>query len=175
MRPRLLAALLAISTAAASSAWAGGITLPLNHTVRLPVTGPAASVVVGNPNIADVSVVDSHTVFAVARGYGSTDVTVIDALGRTVFSSQIDVAAPAQGRVALYRGAQRSDLSCDPGCSTNGTAVASPYQGSAPSASSGGSSVGASSALAAGLVAGALMGAARPPFAGGGSGGGGPR
>lgn len=124
MRPSAIASIVCALAAAATAATAGTVTVPINHTVRLSVAGPAASVVVGNPAVADVTVVDSRTVFVSGRGLGSSDVTVLDSLGRTLFSSDIQVAGPSHGQVAVYRGGVRSDLSCDPGCSPNGTGAA---------------------------------------------------
>ena len=180
MRRRALA-LLACSLAAASTATAGVVAVPINHTVRLAVAGSAASVVVGNPAVADVTVVDSRTVFVSGRGYGSTDVTVLDSLGRTLYSSEIEVAAPSRGRVAVYRGGARSDLTCDPGCGPNGTAAAG-----AAAPTMGGSSGSAAATSAAALpsaipnaipnaIANSAGSAPRPPFAAGGSGNGGPK
>ena len=50
-------------------AFAGVLPVPLDHTVKLNISGAAASVVVGNPAVADVHVVDSHTVFVAGRGF----------------------------------------------------------------------------------------------------------
>jgi hypothetical protein len=165
---RLRAILPVISAlAVAAPALAGVVTVPIDHTQRLAVNGPAASVVVGNPAVADVTVVDSRTVFVSGRGYGSTDVVVLDALGRTIFSSDILVSAPTQGRVAVYRGAVRSDLACDPGCAPNGRASAG-----AAAPTFGGSSGAATTAMAAArtagtLPAGGVANALRPAFSSG--------
>ena len=157
MRQRALLALML--TALATPAAAGVVTVAIDHSQRLAVRGPAASVVVGNPAVADVTVVDSHTVFVSGRGYGSTDVTILDSLGRTIFSSDILVSAPTQGRVSVYRGPTRSDLACDPGCAPNGRASA----GAAAPTFGGGS--GKSSAVTAAQGAAAMPITARPPFA----------
>lgn len=118
MRASLLAALLAAGLAGAASA--EPISVPLDHSVRVGLSGSASSVIVGNPGIADVNVVDSRTLFILGKGYGSTDLVVVDALGRTIYNAEIAVGAAPHGHVAVYRGgdksAERTDMACDPRC-----------------------------------------------------------
>jgi Flp pilus assembly secretin CpaC len=107
---------LAFALVFAGVARASTLTVPLDHAERLSIRGTAANVVVGNPHVADVTVVDSHTVYVLGRSYGSTGVNITDALGRTVFSGDVTVARPA-AMVSVYRGVARSDLTCAGGCS----------------------------------------------------------
>lgn len=120
MRPSRLLPLAGLVALAATTAQAAPpLSLELNHSARLHLSGPAGSVVVGSPTLVDVSVVDSRTVFVSGKAPGSTDVTVIDPLGRTVYSGEVVVGA---GRsVSVFRGAARSSLACSPTCS-DGTA-----------------------------------------------------
>ena len=90
--------------------------MPLDHSTRLKVAGAAQSVVVGNPTVADVTVVDSHTLFVSGRGYGVTDVVVLDASGRTLYSTEVVVGVAHTGRVSVFRGAERTDMACSPNC-----------------------------------------------------------
>ena len=100
--------------AGASAAHASSLSLMLNHSARLPTTGPASSVVVGSPSVVDVSVVDSRTVFVSGKTQGSTAVTVIDPLGRVVYHGDIVVGeAPT---VRVFRGSTRVDENCTPYC-----------------------------------------------------------
>lgn len=119
MRAKILTLL--ISAGMAGAATAAPLSVPLDHSVRLGLAGHAASVVVGNSAIADVTVVDSRTLFISGKSQGSTDVAVVDELGRTIYSADVVVGAPARGRVAVFRGGGvtgngRSDLSCEPRC-----------------------------------------------------------
>lgn len=134
------AAVFSASFAAAGAAAAAALTVPLDQSIRLNVAGSAASVLVGNPEVADVTVVDSHTLFVSGRGYGATDITVLDRDGRTLYSGDLVVGAADTGRVTVYRGPARTDLACAPGCqvsirsgSTGGGSGGSPG-GAAPAA-----------------------------------------
>jgi hypothetical protein len=110
----LLAALIA-----AAPAFAETLVVPIDHSARIAVQGSAASVVIGNPAVADVTVVDSHTLFVSGRGYGQTDVVVLDHSGRTIYSGEVIVAAAGSGRVSVYRGGDRTDMACAPTCSVS--------------------------------------------------------
>ncbi len=113
---RLVAALSGLAAFAAGPALADALTVPIDHSVRLSVAGAASSVLVGNPAVADVTVVDSHTVFVLGRGYGQTDVVILDRAGQTIYSGEVTVAAVGGNRVSVYRGSGRTDMACAPGC-----------------------------------------------------------
>ena len=124
--------------AIAGSAHAANLRLALNHSTRLPLAGPAASVVIGNPGLVDVSVVDSRTVFVSAKAPGATDVTVIDPLGRIVYRGDIVVASGAA--VSIFSGAKQEVATCSPFCRTvaEGDASATMATGAPPTGAMGG-------------------------------------
>jgi Flp pilus assembly secretin CpaC len=102
--------------AGAQTVRAETLVVSLDHSTRLKIAGAAQSVVVGNPTVADVTVVDSHTLFVSGRGYGVTDVVVLDASGRTLYSTEVVVGVAHTGRVSVFRGAERTDMACSPNC-----------------------------------------------------------
>jgi hypothetical protein len=154
-------AMLLVSLAA--SAAAEPLTVAIDHSARLNVQGAAASVVIGNPQVADVTVVDSHTVFVSGRGYGETDVVVLDGAGRTLYAGEIMVGTPGGGRVSIYRGAERTDMACAPACEvsfrspTKGGGSGSAGGASAPGG--GGSSAPSMASMLAGAAGGVTAGA----------------
>ena len=93
-----------------------GLTVELDHSARIQLAGSASSVIVGNPRIADVTVVNDRTLFVSGRGHGVTDVIVVDALGRTIYNGQISVIAPRDGQVRVWRGTQATEMACGAGC-----------------------------------------------------------
>ncbi|WP_313002303.1 pilus assembly protein N-terminal domain-containing protein [Brevundimonas sp.] len=115
-RLALGAALLALSVSAAH-----GQSRPLNveidHATRVQLRAPAGSVIVANPRIADVTVVDANTLFITGKGYGVTEVIAVDALGRPLFQSQVVVSAGSAGSVRVWRGAQATEMACGSSCS----------------------------------------------------------
>jgi Flp pilus assembly secretin CpaC len=91
------------------------VIVPLNHATRVNLRGVAASVVVGNPSIASVTVVDTHTVYIMGRGPGSTNVAILDRSGRTLFTDDVTVTASG-AHLSLFRGEKRVQVSCSYGC-----------------------------------------------------------
>lgn len=109
------AALLALPTVAAAQS--RPLNVDIDQSTRVQLRAPAGSVIVGNPLIADVTVVDANTLFITGKGYGVTEVVAVDVLGRTVFQSQVVVTAGDSGRVRVWRGAQATEMACASTCS----------------------------------------------------------
>jgi|GEM_PF-936574 len=101
--------------AAASAARAAPVNLPLGQAVRVNVAGAATAVVVGNPQIADVTVIDSRTLFITGRSYGGTNIIALDRYGQTVFAGDVVVVSQPSG-VQVYRGSTRTEMACAPSC-----------------------------------------------------------
>jgi hypothetical protein len=104
----------ALLAATATAAHAATFEVLVDHSARLPVTG-AASVIVSNPKVADVTVVDTRTVYVSGHAAGSTNIVVLDRLGRPVFSSDIAVVRPGSP-VAVFHGLKRTDFTCGENC-----------------------------------------------------------
>ena len=99
-------------------AQSGRISVEIDQAQRVQLRGPAGSVIVGNPAIADVTVVDANTLYITGKGYGVTEVVAVDQIGRTVFQSQVVVTAgEGAGRVRVWRGAQSTEMACAASCS----------------------------------------------------------
>lgn len=137
-----LSAILAFATALAAPAAAMAQSAPLNveidQAMRIPLRGAAGSVIVGNPLIADVTVVDSNTLYITGKGYGITEIVAVDAIGRTVFQRQVVVTdGSGSGRVRVWRGGQATEMACGTSCSPTlrgPTGNASPAGSAAPTA-----------------------------------------
>ena len=118
---RLAALAIAGSTllaAAAAGAQSARMNVEIDQAQRVQLRGAAGSVIVGNPQIADVTVVDANTLYITGKGYGVTEVVAVDAIGRTVFQSQVVVTgATGAGSVRIWRGAQATEMACASSCS----------------------------------------------------------
>lgn len=106
--------------AIAGVAQAQSLSLPIDQAERIALRGAARDVIIGNPAIADVTVVDERNLVITGKGYGSTNLIVLDAAGRTLVNRQILVIAD-EGRVSFYRGSAISSYSCSPRCERTGT------------------------------------------------------
>jgi Flp pilus assembly secretin CpaC len=85
----------------------------------LRIAGPAATIIIGNPAIADATMHNSSTLVITGRTSGSTNLIVLDVAGETVAEHLISVEGPVAHTVSLFRGAQRFSLSCAPTCQPN--------------------------------------------------------
>ncbi len=115
--PPLFAALALLAVPAAAAAQSQPLNVDIDQSTRVQLRAPAGSVIVGNPLIADVTVVDANTLFITGKGYGVTEIVAVDVLGRTVFQSQVVVTAGDSGRVRVWRGAQPTEMACAATCS----------------------------------------------------------
>jgi len=120
-------AVLALPTSA--GAQSARLSVEVDQAARVQLRGPAGSVIVGNPLIADVTVVDSNTLYITGKGYGVTEIVAVDSIGRTVFQSEVVVTAGSgAGRVRVWRGGQATEMACAASCSPSlrGTSGSAP-------------------------------------------------
>ena len=125
----ILASAAVLFSPAIGTAQSGSMNVEIDQAQRVQLRGPAGSVIVGNPEIADVTVVDANTLYITGKGYGVTEIVAVDTIGRTVFQSQIVVTAGSgSGRVRIWRGAQATEMACAASCSPSlrGTSGAAP-------------------------------------------------
>ncbi len=90
---RLLAgAVLALSATTAFAA-DDAMTVHFKQSRRVQLSGQAANVVIGDPAVADVAMLDSHSVLVLGKGFGTTDILVLDRSGRPVLGPWTPPAA----------------------------------------------------------------------------------
>ncbi|MCP4614999.1 MAG: pilus assembly protein CpaC [Bradyrhizobium sp.] len=82
--------------------------------VKLP--GKVATIVVGNPLIADVTLQAGGIIVVTGKGYGATNFIALDRAGEVLVDRVIQVEGPSEQLVTVYRGVQRESYSCMPIC-----------------------------------------------------------
>jgi Flp pilus assembly secretin CpaC len=82
--------------------------------VRLP--GRVATIVVGNPLIADVTLQTGGVMVVTGKGYGATNFIAMDRSGEILVDRIIQVEGPTDQLVTVYRGVERESYSCMPIC-----------------------------------------------------------
>jgi len=117
-KPIYCAALSLFTLTMGTSVFAQDYKVELNKTQVLHLPGPASAVVIGNPEVADVSVHSQNTIFLVGRSYGETNLTVLDTHGQVILNSNVTVGQTlAADGVRLYKmGEGRQTYSCAPQC-----------------------------------------------------------
>jgi Flp pilus assembly secretin CpaC len=82
--------------------------------VKLP--GRVATIVVGNPLIADVTLQSGGIIVVTGKGYGATNFIAMDRAGEILVDRVIQVEGPTDQVVTVYRGVDRESYSCMPIC-----------------------------------------------------------
>ena len=106
------AAVLAFSLAAS----AAGIDVIINQAKIVKIARAADTIVVGNPLIADASVQDATTIVLTGKGFGVTNLVILDADGTPIVDEQVTVSRQTTSSVRIYRRAGVQTLSCTPYC-----------------------------------------------------------
>ncbi len=115
MRRTLLAATI-LALIASPALAAGTLTVPLDRSQRVSLNGSAANVFIGNASIADVAIINRNTLVVTGKGYGLTNIMVLNTAGQTIFDREVQVSPGNGGQVTLYRAGSPSNYSCSPTC-----------------------------------------------------------
>ena len=114
---RLLVLLTAAATLASGGmARAQGMPVRIDEATRVALSAPARDVFIGNPSVADVTVIDGRNLLVMGKAYGVTNIVVLDARGRTILDRQIVVSASDDGRISFFRGPDVYNYACSPRC-----------------------------------------------------------
>ena len=109
----------AIASAAAPAFAESGIEVTMNQAKIIKLSRAADTIIVGNPDIADASVQDASTVVLTGKGFGVTNLVVLDEAGAPIIDEQISVSRSTAETVRIYRRATVQTLSCTPYCESS--------------------------------------------------------
>jgi len=121
-RHRWLVSVLAwtlFSAAAISATPTQAETLTVNvdeaRVMKLPER--VATIVIGNPLIADAAMQSGGVLVVTGKGFGATNLLALDRSGRVVMDKTIQVLGPGSSDlVVVYKGIERESYSCAPDC-----------------------------------------------------------
>ena len=82
--------------------------------IRIP--DRVATIIVGNPLIADITLQTGGILVVTGKGYGATNFVAMDRAGEVLVDRVILVEGPADPIVTVYRGVERESYSCMPIC-----------------------------------------------------------
>jgi Pilus formation protein N terminal region len=102
--------------AAALPAAAADINVVLDQAKLIKLPGRVATVIIGNPSIADATVQSGGTMIITGKGYGMTNIVALDHDGAVLLSRSVAVTGPRADVVVVYRGVERETYSCTPYC-----------------------------------------------------------
>lgn len=113
---RFGAVLLATAAAMATAQAGSGLEVVMNQAKIVKLARPADTIVVGNPSIADASVQDSSTIVLTGKGFGVTNLVILDAEGAPIVDELVTVVRSNTSSVRIYRRSEVQTLSCTPYC-----------------------------------------------------------
>jgi hypothetical protein len=92
------------------------ISVSVDQAKLFKLPNRVATIVVGNPLIADVTLQTGGIVVVTGKGYGATNFIAMDRAGEVLVDRTIQVEGPSDRLVTVYRGIERQTYSCMPTC-----------------------------------------------------------
>ena len=113
--PLVLLATAGVITAVPARADTLSINVDQAQIMRLPEK--IATIVIGNPLIADATLQSGGILVVTGKGYGATNLVALDRSGRVVMEKTVQVLGAGTGDlVTVYKGVERETYSCAPNC-----------------------------------------------------------
>ena len=101
----------------APAARAETVTVSIDEARILKMPDRVATIVIGNPLVADASLQSGGILVVTGKGFGSTNLLALDRDGKVVMDKTVQVEGPASSNlVVVYKGVERESYSCAPKC-----------------------------------------------------------
>jgi Flp pilus assembly secretin CpaC len=114
--PRFAFLACTIAFASIAQAQAETVNIVLDQASILKLPEKVATIVIGNPSVADGSLQSGGLLVVTGKGYGTTNLIALDQRGNELAEYALKVSAPKDGHVTIYRGVERETWSCVPNC-----------------------------------------------------------
>lgn len=99
------------------SSRADTVNVVLDQATILHLPNKVATVVIGNPAVADATLQAGGLLVVTGKGYGTTNLVALDARGDTLAEHLLHVGGTRdEGKLTIYRGVERETWSCAPKC-----------------------------------------------------------
>src|SRR6201993_2583100 len=108
--------LLLLPIAAVAEQVDDAISVSVDQAKLFKLPNRVATIVVGNPMIADVTLQNGGIIVVTGKGYGATNFIAMDRSGEVLVDRTIQVEGPSDRLVTVYRGVERETYSCMPIC-----------------------------------------------------------
>jgi Flp pilus assembly secretin CpaC len=115
LRVVVIAASIALGAVPQGASAADPISVIIDEARLIKVPERAATLVIGNPLIADVNMQPGGIMVVTGKGFGATNILALDRSGTVVMDRLVEVVAPDR-LVTVYRGVARETYSCAPDC-----------------------------------------------------------
>ena len=111
-------ALLSAITLGATPTQADNVTVNVDEARVLKLPERVATIVIGNPLIADATLQSGGILVVTGKGFGATNLLALDRSGRVVMDKTVQVlgASTSSDLVIVFKGVERESYSCAPDC-----------------------------------------------------------
>jgi hypothetical protein len=110
-------ALFAVMALYAEPALADDVTVSVDEARVMKLPDRVATIVIGNPLIADAALQGGGVLVLTGKGFGSTNMLALDRAGKVLMDTNIQVVGSAsRDLVVVYKGIERESYSCAPEC-----------------------------------------------------------
>lgn len=89
-----------------------GIAVPLDQVRMIAFAKPVSTLYVGNPVIADVTMIDKRHAFIQGKAFGTTNILALDGDGHEISNRTVVVAGGGAAMVTLQRGPSQTTYAC---------------------------------------------------------------
>ena len=94
----------------------GAIRISMDQARILKLDRNVSKAIIGNSNVADVTVADAKTIVLTGRSFGATNLVLLDAAGNAIVDERVLVSLDEEDSVRVYEQTQRRVMSCTPSC-----------------------------------------------------------
>ena len=116
-RPLVLLAVAVAAVVGAAPVHADTLSINVDQAQIMRLPEKIATIVIGNPLIADATLQSGGVLVVTGKGYGATNLLALDRSGRVVMEKTIQVLGAGTGDiVTVYKGVERESYSCAPNC-----------------------------------------------------------
>lgn len=120
VRRRLMLAACGLALAALSSSPVHAaddvIRVFMDHARILKLDRMVSKVIIGNADVADVTVSDPQTIVLTGKSYGTTNLVILDQDGEAIVDERILVSVDEANTLRVFKQTARSVYSCSPSC-----------------------------------------------------------
>lgn len=111
-------ALLSAIAFGATPAQAENLTVNVDEARIMKLPARVATIVIGNPLIADATLQNGGVLVVTGKGFGSTNLLALDRSGEVVMDKTVQVlgASTNNDLVIVFKGVERESYSCAPDC-----------------------------------------------------------
>lgn len=115
---------LSVATVAAADSPSAPLSVSAGGATRIMLSAPVRDVVVGDPTVADVSLINERTLVVLGKKAGATTVIAFDARGRPLADRDVVVSNVPTQAVIVQRGVTEATYTCGDRCSLLNTTTA---------------------------------------------------